>query len=26
DDFQFMQPELIALLESAVTPHLAADA
>ena len=26
DDYQFIQPELIALMESAVTPHLAADA
>ena len=26
DDYQFMQPELIALMESTVTPHLAADA
>lgn len=26
DDFEFMQPELIALLESTVTPHLAAAA
>lgn len=26
DDYEFMQPELIALLESAVTPHLSPEA